>query len=198
MANRRRPAEVAPGIRNRVVALIWVRAGDLLPDPRNWRTHPAEQRRALRHMLESVGFADVVLVRQEGERYRIIDGHLRADDNPDAIVPCLVLDVDEYEAGLLLASLDPLAAMADADAEKLQELVGTLPELADHLDHYLADLIAEQTEWGFDPDNVDNTEPANTPIKGRITVTCPSERRDEIRALVVTALAGAGEGVAVS
>jgi hypothetical protein len=38
-------------------------------------------------------------------------------------VPVLVLDVTEAEADKILATLDPLAAMAEANAEKLDELL---------------------------------------------------------------------------
>jgi nucleotide-binding universal stress UspA family protein len=53
----------------------------------------------------------------------LIDGHLRADVSPDAEWPVLVLDVDEAEAGTLLATLDPLADMAEADPAKLDALL---------------------------------------------------------------------------
>ena len=64
------------GIRNRVVELRMVRAGDLLPDPRNWRRHPQAQRDALRSMLGRVGNADGLM---------LVDGHLRADLESDAL-----------------------------------------------------------------------------------------------------------------
>ena len=44
----------------------------------------------------------------------LIDGHLRAETTPDAVVPVLVLDVDEAEADKILLTHDPLAAMATA------------------------------------------------------------------------------------
>ena len=48
-------------------------------------------------------------------RLMLIDGHLRAETTPDQLVPVLVLDVDENESNKLLATLDPLAAMAETD-----------------------------------------------------------------------------------
>ena len=41
--------------RDRVVKLRRVRAGDLQPDPRNWRRHPPGQRTALSRMLDRLG-----------------------------------------------------------------------------------------------------------------------------------------------
>ena len=43
--------------------------------------------------------------------------------NPDMEVPVLVLDLDETEAAKLLVTLDPLAAMAQPDQDKLLALL---------------------------------------------------------------------------
>jgi hypothetical protein len=56
----------------------------------------------------------------------LIDGHLRAETTPNALVPVLVLDVNEEEADKLLLTLDPLAGMAEADAERLKALLETV------------------------------------------------------------------------
>jgi DNA modification methylase len=56
----------------------------------------------------------------------LIDGHLRKDTTPDAVVPVLVLDLDEAEADKLLLTLDPLAAMAESDAERVKALLETV------------------------------------------------------------------------
>jgi len=53
----------------------------------------------------------------------LIDGHLRAEVAPDASVPVLVLDVTQDEADKILATHDPLAAMATTDAGKLADLL---------------------------------------------------------------------------
>lgn len=110
-------------IRDRVRELRRVRASTLLPDPRNWRRHPAHQQAALAGVLREVGYADALLAREDVDgRLILIDGHLRAGTTPDQEVPVLILDVDEREAGLLLATLDPLAALADTDGAALVAL----------------------------------------------------------------------------
>lgn len=53
----------------------------------------------------------------------LLDGHLRAETTPDQEVPVLIVDLDDGEAAKLLATLDPLAAMAERDQEKLDELL---------------------------------------------------------------------------
>jgi hypothetical protein len=42
-------------VRDRIVELRRVRAGDLRPHPKNWRTHPKHQQEALRGILASCG-----------------------------------------------------------------------------------------------------------------------------------------------
>lgn len=112
-------------IRDRVRELRRVRAGDLRPSPRNWRTHPQAQREALQGVLADVGFADALLCRElDDGTLELIDGHLRAETTPDSEVPVLVLDVDEEEANKLLLTIDPLAGLAGVDDEQLAELLG--------------------------------------------------------------------------
>src|SRR5450756_118671 len=104
-------------IRDRIVELRRVRAADLRPNPKNWRTHPKAQQEALRGILAEVGYADALLARETPEGLQLIDGHLRAEITPDVEVPVLILDVTDEEADKLLLSLDPLAAMAEGDAD---------------------------------------------------------------------------------
>jgi hypothetical protein len=111
-------------VRDRVKELRRVRASELRPNPRNWRTHPAEQCVALRGLLAEVGYAGALLARELSDgTLMLIDGHLRAETTPGAIVPVLVLDVDEQEADKILLTHDPLAAMAGASDEQLQSLL---------------------------------------------------------------------------
>jgi hypothetical protein len=51
-------------IRNRVKALRTVKASELAPNPKNWRTHPKAQQDALRGILAEVGYADALLARE--------------------------------------------------------------------------------------------------------------------------------------
>jgi len=50
-------------IRDRIKGLALLDPGRIRPDPKNWRTHPAEQRDVLRGVLADVGVVDAVLVR---------------------------------------------------------------------------------------------------------------------------------------
>jgi hypothetical protein len=109
--------------RNRIKDHRRVRAGDLVPHELNPRLHSDAQRAALAALYEEVGFARSLLVYALPDgRLKLIDGHLRQSMRPDMEVDVEVLDVDDDEARALLLSLDPLAALADYDAGKLDAL----------------------------------------------------------------------------
>lgn len=137
-------------IRNRVKELRHVPASDLRPNPRNWRTHPKAQQDALRGILAEVGMADAVLARElEDGSLMLIDGHLRAETAADSKVPVLILDVNEAEADKLLATLDPLAAMADSDAAKLDSLLRNVDTCSEALQQMLASTAAQAGLYGM-------------------------------------------------
>ncbi len=111
-------------IRDRIKELRRVKASDLKPSPLNWRTHPQQQQDVLRGVLADIGMADALLARELPDGSLIlIDGHLRADTDSNLTWPVLILDVTEEEANKLLVTIDPLAAMAGADAAKLDGLL---------------------------------------------------------------------------
>lgn len=113
-------------IRDRIKELRRVKANDLIPNPKNWRTHPVGQQDALKGLLAEVGYADALIARETDEGLMLVDGHLRAETTPDSVVPVLVLDINESEADLMLATLDPLAAMAGKDDNVLSNLLSTV------------------------------------------------------------------------
>lgn len=111
-------------VRDRVKELRRVPASELRPNPKNWRTHPTEQADALKGLLAEVGFAGAALAYELPDgSLQLIDGHLRAEAVPGQPIPVLVLDVTEAEADKLLATFDPIGAMAGADAAKLDDLL---------------------------------------------------------------------------
>jgi ParB-like chromosome segregation protein Spo0J len=151
-------------IRNRVKELRHVPASDLRPNPKNWRTHPKAQADALRGVLAEVGLADACLARELPDgSLMLIDGHLRAETLGDGEVPVLILDVDEAEADKILATLDPLAAMADSDAAKFEELLHTVNTSSQALQELIADTAAQAglyEDLDGSPQTVEATEAA--------------------------------------
>lgn len=107
--------------RNRIVDHpAEVQPAELVPNPRNWRSHPPEQQKALAGALAEVGWvAEVLVNRTTGN---VVDGHSRielalARDEPTG--PVTYVELTDGEESLVLASLDPLAAMATAEREQL-------------------------------------------------------------------------------
>lgn len=130
-------------IRDRIKELRRVRAGDLRPNPRNWRTHPQAQRDALRGVLAEIGYADALIARELPDGgLELLDGHLRAETTPDSEVPVLITDLTDAEASKLLATLDPLAAMAEADKGKLDELLRDVQTSSEAVAAMLTNLAA--------------------------------------------------------
>jgi ParB-like chromosome segregation protein Spo0J len=128
-------------IKNRIRELRTVKAAELTPNPKNWRTHPKAQQDALRGILAEVGYADALLARELPDgSLMLVDGHLRAEATPDQEVPVLVLDINEAEADKLLLSLDPLAALAETNAQALDALLREVDTGSEGLQQMYADL----------------------------------------------------------
>jgi hypothetical protein len=131
-------------IRDRIRELRRVSASELRPNPKNWRTHPQAQADALKGVLAEVGIADAVLARElEDGSLMLLDGHLRVETMGDQILPVLVLDVDEAEGDKVLATLDPLAAMAESDAAKLDAILREVDTGSPELQQMLSDLAED-------------------------------------------------------
>jgi hypothetical protein len=157
----------AAGWRNRIVGHADVVPGELVPNPRNWRAHPDDQQRAVGGALTEVGWvAEVLVNRTTGH---LVDGHLRVElalARGEHTVPVTYVDLNEDEERLVLASLDPLAAMATAESQQLAALLAALEPADDALRALFDDLAREhQLDVGraglLDPDVVPElpTEP---------------------------------------
>lgn len=59
-------------IRDRVKELRRVRGSELRANPRNWRTHPKAQRKALAGILKKVGMADALLARETPDGLELV------------------------------------------------------------------------------------------------------------------------------
>ena len=111
-------------LRDRVIELRRVPVAELQPHHKNWRVHPKSQQSALRGLLDEVGFAGAVLARQDADgKLQLIDGHLRRDMLPGEEIPVLVTDLTEQEGDKLLATFDPIGALATRDDQALRALL---------------------------------------------------------------------------
>jgi DNA modification methylase len=131
--------EPPPGLR-----LEWMDPADLNDNPLNWRRHPEKQTGALAAALEQVGWAGALLYNEQTKH--LIDGHARkkVSLSKTGRVPVLIGSWTEEQEKLILATLDPLAAMAEADTVALDKLLREVSTGNDpQLDAMLAELGAE-------------------------------------------------------
>jgi len=162
-------------IRDRIKDFRRVKAGALRPNPRNWRTHPQAQRDAVRGVLAEIGYASALVARElDDGSLELIDGHLRAETTPDMDVPVLVLDVTEAEAAKLLATLDPLAGLAEADPQILAELLTDVETQNDALQAVL-DQLAQQFKGPVELTEQPPAASAALTESFQVVVQCPDE-----------------------
>jgi DNA modification methylase len=178
-------------IRDRIKELRRVRAGDLVASPNNWREHPKAQRDALVGLLNEIGYADAALARLLPDgRLGVVDGHLRQSLDPDQEIPVLVLDLTEEEADKLMLTLDPLAAMAEANQEALgkllQEIETSNPAVQAMLDNLAVEYkINIEVEGLTDPDEIPEppdeaiTKPGDLWILGDHRLLCGDSGKPE-------------------
>ena len=130
--------------RNRIVGHADVAPADLVANPRNWRSHPSDQQHALAGALSEVGWVTEVIVNRTTGH--LVDGHLRvelATRRGEASIPVTYVELSEDEERLVLASLDPIAAMATAEEEQLASLLAGLEPNDEALRALLDDLARE-------------------------------------------------------
>ncbi len=110
-------------IRNRIIEVREIRAGELLPNPKNWRKHPKAQRDAMKGIWEEIGNAAPVIARQTAEGVQLLDGHLRASIDPDQMLTVAITDLDDEEADKFLPTYDTITMMAEPDTSALMALI---------------------------------------------------------------------------
>ena len=197
-------------IRDRIIELRRVSASELKPNPKNWRTHPESQVNALRGLLADVGFAGAELARELPDgSLELIDGHARAEIAGSAEIPVLVLDVSADEADKILATFDPVGAMAETNTDALAELLqgveteneslqGLLDELGELADGPADDQDADEEPYTrkIDAPIYEPTGPApklsdcvdQTKTNELIAEIKQAELPDDIQQFLITAL----------
>lgn len=108
------------GARIRPTERIMAKGGDLLDHPGQWKTHGAAQARGVVGLVQEFGVVSALRAyrsQRAGGQLVTWDGHLRKSLDPDFVWPVDVYtDMTDDEADVLLATIDPVAALADSDA----------------------------------------------------------------------------------
>jgi ParB-like chromosome segregation protein Spo0J len=132
-------------IKNRIVGSGEEALDQIMFNPRNWRIHPLNQQNALKGVLEEVGWVQQVIVNKRTGN--LVDGHLRcqlAAREGAKTIPVVYVDVSEEEEALVLATLDPIAAMAATDKQKLDELMHDIQSDDENIQKLMSDIAEKE------------------------------------------------------
>jgi DNA modification methylase len=171
--------------------LEWRSPAELAENPRNWRTHPSEQLTALADVIAEVGWAGACLYNERTGR--LIDGHLRrkvGQARGDEKIPVLIGNWTEEQEAKILATLDPISAMAEADSAKLEALLREVSTDSEALQHLLDELAttaaaAPLAQGLTDPDDIPEppdeatTHPGDLWLLGKHRLLCGDSAKPE-------------------
>lgn len=166
-ANSSQQAPASPW-RNRIIGHGQEAPENLLANPGNWRLHPRDQQGALAGVLEQVGIVQSVIVNERTGF--VVDGHLRVMLAMRAhvpLIPICYVDLSAEEEALVLATIDPISAMAKTDQDLLDALLKEVVTQDPGLQELLNDLASHQNEGPEQP--AAPPEPSKTEVK----VVCP-------------------------
>lgn len=113
-------------IRKRIVKVVPMRLGDILPNPRNPKSHPKQQREALRGSVRELGFGTIPIAytsQRLGGKLVFGDGHMRGDEFADFVTDVAITDYTDEEIDKFLLYADPIAAMAEYESQQLDSLL---------------------------------------------------------------------------
>lgn len=127
-------------VNDRIKEIRTIKASEILPNPKNWRTHPEEQKNAMMGAFAEIGNIDVLKCVETEKGLMLIDGHLRTDILGDNEIKVAILDLTVDEANKALATFDPIAMSAKADEEKLKSLLDEIEFESNAIDEMLEGL----------------------------------------------------------
>ena len=147
----------------------------LSDNPLNWRKHPEKQLKALKDVLADVGWAGALLFNERTNR--LIDGHARKKiSKSQEKVPVLIGSWSEEQEKKILATLDPLASLAEADHDVLLMLLQGVQTESEAVQALLNDLAAGELVRIFDPEESSGlTDPDDVPEPPDEATTKPGD-----------------------
>tara|TARA_R110002051_G_scaffold125035_2_gene198421 strand:+ start:54 stop:605 length:552 start_codon:yes stop_codon:yes gene_type:complete len=164
---------------NKIVGTGTEHPEQLLANPNNWRIHPKEQQDALESLLDDVGWVQNIIVNQRTGH--VVDGHMRAAvaiSRNETEVPVVYVDLTDDEERKVLASLDPIGAMAVTDSDAILNLIEDL-DLSDQL---MNTINQSMPQWNPTWDEVEKEASELTPTNHfTLTLEIPFEEFDVVK-----------------
>jgi hypothetical protein len=110
----------------------------------NWKIHLDDQRESLNGLMKKIGWVNGVVVNKRssdewGEEKgveTIVDGHCRVEEaisNSEEEVPVVLVDLSPEEEKIILASFDPISALALEDTKTAELIRSSLNEFDNKL-----------------------------------------------------------------
>lgn len=133
--------------KNRIIGTAELNPLEVKANAKNWRKHPKSQKDALEGVLNEVGWVQDVIYNKRTNR--LVDGHLRvslAIERGEQLVPVKFVDLSEEEEALVLATIDPISAMAEADPLALDALLRDVKTSDAAVQSLLSDLYEKEIQ----------------------------------------------------
>lgn len=175
---------------NRIVGHDIVDADQLLANERNPRIHPKFQQDVMSDVLSKVGWIqDVIVNKRTSDAWgrdrgieTVVDGHLRVAlaISRSEQVPVKYVDLTPEEEATVLATFDPITALATYDREALDSLLRDVATDSAVVDKMLSELAEAN---GVTIPNSDNGGDDNYSRKIDIPIYEPSNVKPSIREL---------------
>ena len=168
--------------------LEWRDPATLTPNPRNFRRHPEEQKKLLAAVIDEVGWAGCILFNEATGR--IIDGHARQEEairRRDVAVPVLVGNWSEQEEVKILATFDPIAAMAQQVDDIYRDLLADVETDNEDLHAWLAAVESSLGVFSIAESEIPCLPDGDKPEYQQITFTLHDSQAEIVKAAIIKA-----------
>jgi ParB-like chromosome segregation protein Spo0J len=183
---------------NRILNYGTQKASLFKAHPSNYRRHPARQSKALKGSLDTLGWVQTIIV-NKATGY-IVDGHERVEAalrNGDAEVPFITVDLSPEEEAQALLSLDAIAALAQTDAGKVDELLRMVETDNTDVMQFLSEMAS--SAGVIEPELYQELEQENQDLAGMeeviISITIPVKYEAEVREWLANGETKTGPGL---
>lgn len=167
-------------IKNRIVGSGMLSPKEIKANAKNWRKHPKTQRDALDGVLKEVGWVQEVIINKITGC--LVDGHLRVSlalERKEREIPVKYVELTESEEALVLATIDPVAAMAETDALALDALLRDVSTGEAAVQQMLADLTEKAGMYDIDAAEMPEIQVHDTSV---MTFTLTAQQKESLDA----------------